>query len=180
MPLVKGDGRRQRLASAPWQSGAGSCPDPAGSPRRERDPRCRLPSGVAGLRLPSFSFSDVLGTPRPSKGTHHRPDSSAPARPSCPERGGHCPARAIPARGAPARSCLVPVFGRPRGSGWSRWLGTGVRRDAGCGAPCRGAWVTSDPRSRVYLMRLQFYRFPHPRDGAVPGVADAGSQGSLT
>ncbi|XP_027524588.1 carbohydrate sulfotransferase 11 [Corapipo altera] len=53
--------------------------------------------------------------------------------------GGGCPARPEPSLpgGAAARSCLVPVVRAAEELRWSRWLRTGVRRDPGCGAPCR-------------------------------------------
>lgn len=156
---MRGDGRRQRLASAPWRSRAGSCPVPAGPPGRERDPL--VPSPIWSRGPPSSQLF-VFGGVRDTAAGQGHPPPAAPRRLARAVRsgGGGCPGRAIPARGAAARSCRVPVAEELR---VEPLMGTGVRRDH---------------LGSALLMRLQLFGFTHPRDGAVPGPADARSQGS--
>lgn len=155
-------------------------PGPRGFPRQERDPRSPLPSGVAGLRLASFSFSEAPGTPRPSKGTRHR---RRQLRAGSPELSGAAGTAARPGPSLPAALLPRPAVSRCSGgrgapggaAGWA-WASAGTQAAERC-ARVQGSPPIHTPG---YLMRPQPFSFPHARDGAVPGAANAGSQGSLT
>lgn len=153
---------------------------PCGSPPPGAGPQVPSPSRIAGLRLPSFSFWEASGTPRPSKGTRH---GWRHLRAGSPELCGAARAAARAGPSLPAALLPAPAVSRCSGGraapgGAAAW----ARVSAGTQAAERWAGVQGSPGIHApgYLMRLQLFGFPHPRDGALPGAADAGSQRSPT